>query len=548
VRSTITDCLSNGTLVTSGVNANSGGIAGRMTDSNISHSYSEAKINPSSTGASGGIAGRVSGGEITDSAAFHLSFQQATISKIAGLIENTAQVRNSYSRHDTQLNGTLMPDSENNGIGRNITSMRKSKSFFENELGFSFSRIWRFPDYYEYPRLRWENTPEYSKIYTASDLRRLSQNMGGYYVLLKDIDLYETTVEDYSNEVKVVTWSPVGNEMNPFRGKLDGNGHIIRNLTPGFTGNIQTMFMGLFGVTDGALITDLNLSMSFPEEKYIGADPLFTGSVAGKTINTRIERVNITGEIASSNNTGGIVGYMDNSYILYSSFSGVIRNYADSAIPCNVGGIAGNMAGSSIYYSMSAGEISTYAKNEGQSGGGLVGAIGLVRTNEVFNCYSTMNVYAAGDAVSYAGGLYGQFAFTNAFANYTTGNVHASSRDYVAPSVGGVIRAGGIAGTASGRMQAVLALGNSVIADTVNIHVASVTTYAGRISSGSVTGTDLYARQAMAVSADFTTGEAGADAPDVMEQSFYEGIGWDFTSIWFMPENGGYPQLQGVRP
>jgi hypothetical protein len=74
-------------------------------------------------------------------------------------------------------------------------------------LGFSFSRIWRFPDYYEYPRLRWENTPEYTRIYTASDLRRLSQNLSGYYVLLKDIDLYETTVEDYSNEVKVVTWS-----------------------------------------------------------------------------------------------------------------------------------------------------------------------------------------------------------------------------------------------------------------------------------------------------------------------------------------------------
>jgi hypothetical protein len=52
----------------------------------------------------------------------------------------------------------------------------------------------------------------------------------------------------------------------------------------------------------------------------------------------------------------------------------------------------------------------------------------------------------------------------------------------------------------------------------------------------------------MAVSADFTTGEAGADAPAIMDQSFYEGIGWDFTNIWFMPEDGNYPLLQGVRP
>jgi hypothetical protein len=555
VRSTISDCLSNGTLVTSGVNANSGGIAGRMTDSNISHSYSEAVIRPSSTGASGGIAGRVSGGEITDSAAFHLSFGQASIAKIAGLIENSAQVINVYSRYDTQLNGTLMPDSENNGIGRNIASMRKDRGFFENELGFSFSRIWRLPDYYEYPRLKWEAAPEYTRIYTAPDLRRMSQNLSGYYVLLRDIELYETTVEDYSGEVTVVTWAPVGNETNPFRGKLDGNGHTIKNLMPHGAGNMQTLFMGLFGVTDGALITDLNILMSFPQVKYNGADPLYTGGVAGRTINTHIERVNVSGAIASSDNTGGIAGYMENnSYILHSSFAGLIRNYENSAIPCNVGGIAGYMSESSIYYSMSAGEISTYARDESQAAGGLVGNLVLrSRSNEIFNSYSTMDVYAAGDAVPIAGGLYGRYAGTNAFANYTAGNVHASSRDYVDMMVSGLIRAGGIAGQlSSGRMQALLALGNTVIADTVNVHVASMTTYAGRINStslpGAVSAAELYALRSMTVAADITTGEAGADAPDILDQSFYEGIGWDFTDIWFMPENGGYPLLRGVKP
>jgi hypothetical protein len=114
---------------------------------------------------------------------------------------------------------------------------------------------------------------------------------------------------------------------------------------------------------------------------------------------------------------------------------------------------------------------------------------------------------------------------------------------------GGIIRAGGIAGSVSvGRIESVLALGNSVIADAVNITVSSVRTYAGRIASGTVTGTDLYALRSMALSADITTGEAGADAPDVMDESFYESIGWDFTNIWFMPEDGGYPQLQGVKP
>jgi hypothetical protein len=555
VRSTISDSLSNGTLVTSSVNTNSGGIAGRMTDSDISHCYSEANIRPSSTGASGGIAGRVSGGEITDSAAFHLSFGQASIGKIAGLLENSAQVTNAYSRYDTQLNGTLMPDSENNGIGRAVTSMRKNRNFFESELGFSLSRIWRLPDYYEYPRLKWEAAPEYTRIYTASDLRRMSQNLSGYYVLLRDIDLYETTVEDYSNEVKVVTWAPVGNETNPFRGKLDGNGHIIKNLMPHAAGNMQTLFMGLFGVTDGAFITDLKIHMSFPEVKYNGADPLYTGSVAGRIINTHIERVNITGAIASSNNTGGIAGYMENnSYILHSSFAGLIRNYENSAIPCTVGGIAGYMSESSVYYSMSAGEISTYARDESQTAGGLVGNLVLrSRDNEVFNSYSTMDVYAAGGLVPFAGGLYGRYAGTNSFANYAAGNVHASSRDYVDMMVSGLIRAGGIAGQlSSGGIQAALALENTVIADAVNVHVASMTSYAGRITSTSLPGAasaaDLYALRSMTVAADITTGEAGADTPEILDQAFYESIGWDFTNIWFMPESGGYPQLQGVRP
>jgi hypothetical protein len=212
------------------------------------------------------------------------------------------------------------------------------------------------------------------------------------------------------------------------------------------------------------------------------------------------------------------------------------------------------MSESSIYYSMSAGEISTYARDESQTAGGLVGNLVLrSRYNEVFNSYSTMDVYSAGGVVPFAGGLYGRYAGTNSFANYAAGNVHASSRDYVDMMVSGLIRVGGIAGQlSSGGIQAALALGNTVIADAVNVHVASMTSYAGRINStslpGAVSAADLYALRSMTVAADITMGEAGADTPEILDQAFYESIGWDFTNIWFMPEDGGYPQLQGVRP
>jgi hypothetical protein len=559
LRSSISDCLSNGLFVTTGANANAGGIAGRMADSIVRHCYSEAVLRPSSAtaGVSGGIVGRVDGGEISDCAAFHITFQQATINKIAGLLENSAQMINTYSRHDTLVNGNLLPDADINGIGRSITSMRKSRRFFEEELGFSFSRVWVLPEHYEFPRLLWEDAPEYTEISTPADLRRLSQDLSGYYVLLRDIDMFEVSVDRYGDEI-VVTWAPVGNETNPFRGKFDGNGYTIKNLMPHSIGNTMTeaMFMGFFGVTDGALITDLNILMSFPQMKYGSRNTLNTGGVAGKTMNTSVQRVHVSGTIASSNNTGGIIGFMDsNSYVLYSSFSGLIKNYDNSSMPCNVGGIAGYITNSSIYYSMSAGEISTYAKDASQTAGGLVGALAATtpptaqsRRNEVFNCYSTMDVYAAGDAVPYAGGLYGQYASTNAFANYTTGNVHASSVDYVDMSVGGVIRAGGIAGRFdSGSMQAVLALNERVTADYVNVYVASMSSNVGRISPWGGSGTNIYALPSMLLTADVITGGQGTDAPAVMDQAFYESLGWDFTKIWYMPADGGYPLLQGGR-
>ncbi len=163
-------------------------------------------------------------------------------------------------------------------------------------------------------------------IYTADEFNAVRNDLAGYYVLMADIDL-----SGYGN------WVPIGDYTNRFTGTLDGNGHIINNLTINGTANYQ----GLFGCI-GAGGTVMNLGVS---GSVIGHYSI--GGLVGYNEGT-IENCYTSGSIygtGGSSAAGGLAGYNNGGAITncYSS-SDVDYTFFD----VRIGGLVGINTGSVI--------------------------------------------------------------------------------------------------------------------------------------------------------------------------------------------------------
>ena len=147
----------------------------------------------------------------------------------------------------------------------------------------------------------------YIEIADADGLRAISDNPGGSYVLMADINMKDSV------------WYPI-----EFNGILEGNGHTIYNLyicatnTQSYStydGNhieYATNFAGLFSRTENAVIKDLRL---LNEEINITVDEhVFVGGLVGLSVNTEITGCSISGRIylyttKKMFGAGGIVGF-----------------------------------------------------------------------------------------------------------------------------------------------------------------------------------------------------------------------------------------------
>jgi hypothetical protein len=77
-------------------------------------------------------------------------------------------------------------------------------------------------------------------ITTADDLKNVSSNLSGNYILLNDIDLGGEE------------WTPIGDSDNPFTGSFDGNGYKIFNFK--ITGAVKyASLTGLIGYNKGTI-------------------------------------------------------------------------------------------------------------------------------------------------------------------------------------------------------------------------------------------------------------------------------------------------------
>jgi hypothetical protein len=495
-----------------------GGIVGTVRNSEIKHNYTESIADAVTAG---GLAGSFESGTIENSAALGVAVKGSASGRIAGAVLS-GTIQDVYAREDTAVNNIPVSDSEKNGMGRSILTMRKSEKFFKESVGLDFSYEWKYPPYYEYPRLRWEDLPAFTEIWSTADMLRLNRNHGGLFVLMHDIDMLA-----YDDNGTVIPWTPVGADFDAFTGKLDGNGYTIKNCTVGIAGNSTNSDVGLFGYLDNAQIYDLNLE-GF---KDLGGTRL--GSLAGVVSNGRIERVKSSGDMTG----GGLIGLISgrDAFVSHTEFHGNAAN----------GGIASRMSGGYLFYSHSSGSVNNLTGGEIESGG-LIGSVSGGST--IYACYALADIYAAGGASVTAGGLAGTLSNANLFYTYYLGNIHALSKDYVSSEYNPVtVTAGGFAGkTVSSRINSSVTFAGEVTAGTENVISRIIYTSANRISAetSGTTYNAVYADSAMTVTADNVTGSAGANADGPSESLFKDVLEWDFERIWKFENGQPYPVLR----
>ncbi len=184
----------------------------------------------------------------------------------------------------------------------------------------------------------------YSIIKTADQLQAMKNNLGGKYILMKDIDL-----SGYN-------WDVVGNINNPFTGELNGNGHSITNLIL----NRDTYdYVGLIGRMEGGKITNLGL-----EDAEVNGK-MWVGAIAGYSYNSTISNCFVAGRVSGYSDVGAVAGSN-----IYSSVVKDCYSLASvSADDYRAGGLVGhNTDNSTITNSFSKGDVSGNT-----SVGGLVG-------------------------------------------------------------------------------------------------------------------------------------------------------------------------------
>lgn len=127
--------------------------------------------------------------------------------------------------------------------------------------------------------------------------------------LTADIDLknYCHAAEDGK---ELLSWLPIGNDNNRWKGNMDGQAHTISNL---YIKTAQN-YVGLFGFTDGATIQDLIFDYAKVENvSTTNTKTDYTGILAGKAYGdspAHIKAIKTTNNctVIGQEDTGGIVG------------------------------------------------------------------------------------------------------------------------------------------------------------------------------------------------------------------------------------------------
>ena len=373
----------------------------------------------------------------------------------------------------------------------------------------------------------------------------------------------------------------IGDDTYTFNGTYDGDGYSIRDLT--ITDDTQ---VGLFGVTEGATITDVTLV----DATITATDTYFAyvGALVGAARSgTTITDSSVSGSVTSSGMVvGGLVGEAGVGTVIDGS-SSTADVTASGFARALVGGLVGRndpTSGSiTITDSFATGDVSG-----GGPVGGLIGAVFAPAT--ISRTYATGDVTGAVLGTTYGGGLIGQVTTDDADITSVSESFASGAVSVTNGYAGGLL---GGAGDASFTIDAGLNLSDSYATGGVTTtcfatcpaggliggtytaagtHVIIDNAYArGAVTSGGSdpdTAGGLLGQESTTGDATITTSfwnptDAGADATEdfgtestqgvMITASLYSGAGWDITvgtsnaTEWGQCSAryaGGYPFLQ----
>ncbi len=222
--------------------------------------------------------------------------------------------------------------------------------------------------------------PAFIEIRTVEEFDAIRNDMSGFYKLMNDIDLSSKT-----------NFTPIGNFTNPFRGCIDGNGHVIKGLKI----NRNELLQGLFGYADGAYFTDMEINK--PSVQGL----LHVGALLGYGNGVTMKRIAvIEPSITSQDYSGGIIGstYGDKSTLIQDCYVANGSVTADN-MAGGVLAIANNTQIENTYFT---GNIETSRNNFEDNGGGGIISFSYNPHNKLIGVASL--------AESITGGIVAEFA------------------------------------------------------------------------------------------------------------------------------------------
>jgi len=268
----------------------------------------------------------------------------------------------------------------------------------------------------------------YRPINSIDDWKEINNYPDENYMLETDLD--------FRNEISGII-------LLNFRGKLDGNGHTIKNiniinasyLIANLYGEIHNLYIENYnnenntGTANQGIISNMQ-NKSLVDGLYVNNATLTRtvdngniGIIAGNSSNSstiknsyvKNSNINATGKL-NTIYAGGIVGQSANSTI-NNNYVQNINIQINNAIETSVGGIVGNEIGvGNISYCYATGII----QSDGQNLGGIIGKT----TGIVKNSYSYVNISGMS---SYIGGIVGFDATENNYyveKNLVLGNLY----------------------------------------------------------------------------------------------------------------------------
>jgi hypothetical protein len=236
----------------------------------------------------------------------------------------------------------------------------------------------------------------------------------------------------------------------------------------------------------------------------------YTGGLSGTLqSNSSIENAHFTGHVSGLDMTGGLVGWVGESFINNSFFSGSVEGEN------RVGGVAGQLRNATIMACYAKGEIT----NSGNWTGGIAGT--SIMSSKVSESFAVTEIHSDGYIV---GGLIGRIGSGSSIENaYSSGNLLGTNW------VGGLV---GWADSSS-----------ITNAYTANYMYAIHVDVSGGLFNGTADNqiTNAFWNTETTGEEESTGGEGKTNAEMTAQSTF---TGWDFDNTWAMLENETYPYLQ----